>query len=67
MGEIFLETMLVVSKRYQIAILGTAYGSLLSTKLLLGGHNVTLVGLPNEVELINREGTRVRIPIQGKN
>lgn len=53
-----------MSKAYQIAILGATYGSLLSTKLLLGGHNVTLVGLPNEVELINREGTRVRIPIK---
>jgi hypothetical protein len=56
--------MQVMSKSYQIAILGATYGSLLSTKLLLGGHNVTLVGLPNEVELINRTGTRVRIPIK---
>ena len=55
-----------MSKHYQIAILGATYGSLLSTKFLLGGHNVTLVGLPIEVELINREGTRVRIPIKGQ-
>ena len=55
-----------MSKHYQIAILGATYGSLLSTKLLLGGHDVTLVGLPEEVELINREGTRVRIPVKGQ-
>lgn len=49
-----------------ILILGASYGSLLSTKLLLAGHHVTLACLPEEVELINREGTRVRLPIRGR-
>ena len=40
-----------------ILILGASYGSLLSTKLLMAGHNVSLVCLPNEAELINDSGT----------
>ena len=51
---------------YKILILGASYGSLLATKLLLAGHNVKLVCLPHEVELINSEGTRVRMPIKGR-
>ena len=49
-----------------ILILGASYGSLLSTKLLMAGHNVTLVCLPEEAELINLEGTFVRITIRGE-
>jgi hypothetical protein len=44
-----------------ILILGASYGSLLATKLLLAGHNVTLVCRRKTAELINREGTEVRI------
>ena len=47
-------------------ILGASYGSLLATKMLLAGHSVTLVCLPEEAALINREGTRVRMPIRGQ-
>jgi hypothetical protein len=47
-----------------ILILGASYGSLLASKLLLAGHNVTLVCQPPEAELINREGFRVHLPIQ---
>jgi len=47
-------------------ILGASYGSLLATKMLLAGHSVTLVGLPEEARLINRKGTRVRLPIRGR-
>lgn len=47
-----------------ILILGASYGSLLSTKLLMAGHNVTLVCLPEEAELINREGTTIRITLR---
>ena len=49
-----------------ILILGASYGSLLATKLLLAGHNVKLVCLPAEAELINQQGTRVRMPIKGR-
>ena len=47
-------------------ILGASYGSLLATKMLLAGHSVTLVCLQEEARLINREGTRVRLPIRGR-
>jgi len=50
---------------YRILIFGASYGSLLATRLLLGGHIVKLICLPDEAELINREGTRVRLPPKG--
>lgn len=50
----------------KILILGASYGSLLSTKLLMAGHDVTLVCLPEEADLINREGTFVRITLRGE-
>jgi len=52
--------------KYSVLILGAAYGSLLSTKLLLAGHRVTLVCTQSTAELIGREGTRVRFPIRGR-
>jgi hypothetical protein len=51
---------------YRILILGASYGSLLSTKLLMAGHRVTLVCTAPTAELINREGTVVRFPIKGR-
>src|SRR5947199_5257194 len=51
---------------HNILIFGASYGSLLATKLLLAGHNVQLVCVPAEVELINKEGTRVRLPVKGR-
>ena len=51
---------------YNVLILGASYGSLLGTKLALAGHKVTLVCLPAEVEAINRDGARVRLPIKGR-
>lgn len=51
---------------YNILILGASYGSLLASKLLFGGHKVTLVCLPAEADLINAEGFRVRMPIRGR-
>lgn len=48
----------------KILILGASYGSLLSTKLLMAGHDVTLVCLPEEAELINANGTVVRIKLR---
>jgi hypothetical protein len=56
----------MMSKHYKILILGASYGSLLATKMLMGGHDVALVCLPAEAELINREGIRVRIPVKGR-
>ncbi len=47
-----------------ILILGASYGSLLGTKLLMAGHNVTLVCRKKTAELINREGTEVRIKLR---
>ena len=50
---------------YNILILGASYGSLLGSKLALAGHSVNMVCLPEEVELINAEGARVRLPVRG--
>ena len=47
-----------------VLILGASYGSLLATKLLMAGHNVTLVCRRNTAELINRDGTEVRIKLR---
>jgi hypothetical protein len=47
-----------------VLILGASYGSLLATKLLMAGHNVTLVCRRKTAELINRDGTEVRIKLR---
>ena len=57
---------MLVKKTYRTLIMGASYGSLLGTKLALAGHDVTLVCLPAEVEAINRDGVRVRLPVKGK-
>ena len=51
---------------YNVLILGASYGSLLATKLLFGGHKITMVCLPAEVEAFNSEGARVRLPTRGR-
>jgi hypothetical protein len=51
---------------HNILIMGASYGSLLASKLLFGGHTVTLVCLPAEADLINAEGFRVRLPVRGR-
>src|SRR5215475_1257046 len=51
---------------YNILILGAAYGSLLGSKILFGGHYVNHVCLPAEAELINSEGFRVKLPVKGR-
>ncbi|GJE60074.1 ketopantoate reductase family protein [Methylobacterium trifolii] len=48
----------------RILILGASYGSLLATKLLMAGHDVTLVCRKKTADLINREGTEVRIKLR---
>jgi hypothetical protein len=45
-----------------VLVLGASYGSLLGTKLLMAGHDVTLVCTRHTAELINRDGTTVRFP-----
>jgi hypothetical protein len=52
--------------KYNTLILGASYGSLLAIKLLLAGHSVRLVCLPDEAALINRNGQRVRMPARGR-
>lgn len=47
-----------------ILILGASYGSLLGTKLLMAGHDVTLVCRQKTADLINSEGTEVRIKLR---
>ena len=49
-----------------ILIMGASYGSLLAIKLSLAGHNVKLICLPEEAELINSEGIIVRMPVKGR-
>jgi hypothetical protein len=51
---------------YDILIMGASYGSLLATKLLFGGHKITLICLPAEIEAINAEGVRVRLPVRSR-
>src|SRR5215468_10872402 len=51
---------------YNVLTFGAAYGSLLATKLLFGGHKITMVCLPAEIEAFNSEGARVRLPIRGR-
>src|SRR3984885_10183496 len=50
----------------KVLIMGASYGSLLASKLLFAGHEVTLICLPAEVEAINSDGIRVKMPIRGR-
>ena len=52
--------------KYNVLVLGASYGSLFATKSILAGHDVTLVCTQAEVEVINREGTVVILPIRGR-
>jgi hypothetical protein len=52
--------------KYNTLILGASYGSLLGTKLALAGHDVKLVCLPAEADLINDKGAIVRMPVKGR-
>jgi hypothetical protein len=55
-----------MNQKYNILIMGASYGSLLGTKLLLAGHDVTLVCTERTAELINAEGTVVKLPVRGR-
>ncbi len=50
----------------KVLIMGASYGSLLASKLLFAGHEVTLVCLPAEAEAFNADGIRVRMPVKGR-
>ena len=52
---------------YNCLILGASYGSLLGTKMLMAGHDVTLVCRQRTADLINSEGTKVRLKLRGEN
>ncbi|MEO9777745.1 MAG: 2-dehydropantoate 2-reductase N-terminal domain-containing protein [Sedimentitalea sp.] len=49
---------------YKILILGASYGSLLGTKFLAAGYDVTLVCRDKTAALINDKGTEVRIKLR---
>jgi hypothetical protein len=51
---------------FRILILGASYGSLLGTKLLMAGHDVSLVCRAGTAQLINDKGTDVRIRLRGE-
>ena len=48
----------------KILILGASYGSLLGTKLLMAGHDVTLVCRRATADLINSKGTVVKLKLR---
>jgi hypothetical protein len=52
--------------KHNVLILGASYGSLFGTKLLMAGHDVSLVCTKPTADLINRDGTIVRMPIKGR-
>jgi hypothetical protein len=51
---------------YNVLIMGAAYGSLLASKMLFGGHKIHHVCLPAEADLINAEGFKVKLPVRGR-
>ncbi len=55
-----------MNKSYDTLIMGASYGSLLAAKLVLAGHSAKLICLPEEADLINAEGIRVRLPVRGR-
>ena len=55
-----------MSKKYKVLILGASYGSLLASKMLMAGHAVSLVCRKETADLINSDGTRVRMPVKGR-
>ncbi len=56
-----------MSKSFNVLFMGASYGSPLAPKLVLAGHNATLVYLPDLVEAVNRDGIMLRIPVRARN
>lgn len=59
-------TAAVTTTTRRVLVLGASYGSLFATKLILAGHGATLVCTRSTADLINAEGTRVRLPVRGQ-
>ena len=55
-----------MGQKYNTLIMGASYGSLLAIKMVLAGHSVRLICLPEEAELFNRDGAIVRMPVKGR-
>ncbi len=55
-----------MTAKYNILIMGAAYGSLPASKMLFGGHRIHHICLPAEADLINAGGFRVRLPVKGR-
>ena len=55
-----------VPQPLRVLILGASYGSLLATRLMVAGHQSTLVCRAQTAELVNRQGTRVRLGLKGR-
>jgi hypothetical protein len=55
-----------VAATLNVLVLGASYGSLFGTKVLMAGHGVSLVCTKPTADLINRDGTVVRMPIKGR-
>ncbi len=51
---------------YNVLIFGASYGSLLATKLIMAGHNATMVCRAATAEQFNAQGSRVLMPIRGR-
>jgi hypothetical protein len=54
-----------MTNRYRLLFLGASYGSLLAARAAQSGHSAHLICLPEEADLINREGAIVRLPVRG--
>lgn len=50
----------------KVLILGASYGSLFATKLLMAGHDATLICRKATADLISTEGTEVRLTLKGE-
>ena len=55
-----------MAPRYRVLVLGASYGSLFAAKLALTGHSVHMVCLPEEADIVNRDGAVVRLPLRGR-
>jgi hypothetical protein len=55
-----------MSRKFNTLVMGASYGSLLGIKMLMCGHNIKFVCLPEEADLINAEGIKVRLPVRGR-
>ena len=54
------------ARKYDVLILGASYGSLLATKILLSGHNATLICRETTAALFNSSGSVVRMPVKAR-